>query len=261
MTEKSNLFSRLGFRLTKPEVQKKLPKKISDALIKDNEERIKLYKKDTQETAEMYHSLIPNELVLKMMGANDYLCVQWGSRKVARLLNLCRNILDIEILTEGTELGEKDREHVLYLLVWACWLFPIPLKHHLKMENTNEHFLPIFKKWLIEEHNLISESEFNLVMNAVFLGVSTKPGNPVLDIFHDALRFEEAQFDMTTDEKYMRTKLGKSRTFKIKSQKDSRSNLTPHWMFEFQDLKGITGLVDKEKALKDEEYYEKDGIS
>lgn len=258
---RSNLFARLGFKVEKPVVTKKLSKKVSEELEKDREKLRILYLKDTIETAKMYHDIIPDDFIKEVLKHNDYLCVQWGGRKVARLLNICRNILDVEIITAGTELDEKDREHVLYLLIWMCWLFPIPLKAYLKMDNVEKHYIPIFKKWLIEDFNLLEEDELDLVLNGVFLGYKTKAGNPVLDIFHDALKFEDAQFDMGFNVLEMRTNVGKLKTFKIKTQRDSRANLTPHWLFHFQDHKGVTGLVDKEKSLEDEEYAEKDGIS
>ena len=50
---RSNLFSRLGFKVEKPVVTKKLSKKVSEELERDREKLRILYLKDTIETAKM----------------------------------------------------------------------------------------------------------------------------------------------------------------------------------------------------------------
>jgi hypothetical protein len=259
MMNTDNLFSRLGFRVTKPSVKITVPDDVAIEHAKLSAQRRAKYEHDAIETAEMYFDVLPLPFIIKMMEHNDYLCLQWGGRKVARLVNLCRNTLDIEILTDGRELNEIDRAPVLRLLVLMCWLFPIPLKQHLKMVDVESHYRPLIKDWLIS-YKLVQESEVELVLSGVFEGVMVRK-NAVLDIFHDALRYEESQFGYKLNPGLMRTVLGENDVFRVHAQKNSQSNLAPHWLSHLQDLYGVEGLIDKALAKSDEEYAEQDGIT
>lgn len=264
-----NLLSRLGAVLSKPTVQITSTLSPEQKAVHDESRKqlVEAYASDAIATAKMYAAMMPDGLLQKIMHENNYLCVQWGGRKVARLLNLCRGMLDVEVHRASDD-GEvvarptvEQQEHVLFLLFWMCWLFPIPLKACMMRNNVDEHYRPIFRHWLVNEFAVINDAECDLVLEGVFLGTSTVPGNVVLDIFHDALRFEESQFGMNCPESLMRTELGKNRVFAVQSQRKSASNLTPHWMLHFQSLKGVDGLVSTEASAKDEAYAAQDGIS
>lgn len=264
-----NLLSRLGAVLSKPNVQ--VTSTLSpeqQALHDENKKKlVDAYASDAVLTAKMYHAMMPDGLLQKMMQENNYLCVQWGSRKVARLLNLCRGMLDVEVHRDVEESESANRptveqqDHVLSLLFWMCWLVPIPIKSYMLRDDVDEHYKPIFRSWLVNEFAVLNDAECDLVLEGVFSGTSTVQGNVVLDIFHDALRFEESQFGVNCPDSLMRTELGKNRVFAVQSQRKSASNLTPHWMLHFQELKGIDHLVSKEASAKDEAYAEQDGIS
>ncbi len=256
-----NIFSRIGYYFSKPEVVSSVPDEITQELNKINAQRKALYGKDTVEAAEMYDQMLPTAIIEELMFYHNYMCLQWGSRKVARLTNICRNILDVEIYTEDSAIEEEHREHAFGLLVWMCWLTPIPIKAYLTRPDADEFYKKEFAVLLTEKNKVVDEKELKIILAGVFEGVNSQKGNPILDIFHDALRFEEAQFGLELDDSVMRTTLGQNGVFKIKAQKDSRSNLTPHWMFALQELKSLTGLVDKIRSIKDEEYAEQDGIN
>lgn len=256
----SNLFSLLGFTVEKPEVRVTIPPEIKAKLDRDKEKLIALYGKDAIDTAEMYNEQMPKEVMVRISEFNDFQCVQWGSRKSARLLNLCRNILDIEIFDETRPLSEGDRKHVLFLLMWMCWLVPIPIKNYLLMSNSDEVFREKIKSWMVDEFKVLTEREANLVIEGVFERDEVKKGNPVLDIFHDALKYESAQFGMKVKLDDMRTALGKNEVFRVKAEKDARNNSTPHWLFHLQDLMGLP-IVNKAKAKEDNDYMGDDGIT
>tara|TARA_Y100000310_G_scaffold99483_1_gene97328 strand:- start:48233 stop:49012 length:780 start_codon:yes stop_codon:yes gene_type:complete len=254
-----NLFSRLGFSVEKPQVEVTIP----DAVVKANramdEKRKTVWERDSRDTAQMYHDMLPTDFIKLLQEHNDYMCVQWGGRKVARLCNLSRNILDLEIITEDRPLEEKDRAPVLKLLVLMSWLVPIPVKRHFTQKDVESEYRPLMKSWLCEEYSLVNEAEADLILAGVFENINVGE-NPVLNIFHDALRIEEAQFGNIVTEDFMRTYLGKVTIFRGSSQRNSKANLTPHWLIYLQELKSISGLVDPEQAKKDEEYNEKDAI-
>lgn len=259
MIMSDNLFSRLGFRVGKPVVEVEVPEAVKKANVELSDKRKVRYAQDAIDAAEMYHAMLPEDFIKELMKHNDYLCLQWGGRKVARLINLCRNILDIEILTDGTKLEESDRADVLRLLVLMCWMFPIPLKQHFKMGNVEKKYRDIMISWLAT-YGLVKEFEAELVLKGVFEGVMA-PENPVLNIFHDALRYEEAQFGYKLNFDCMRTELGKNKVFGVHAQKSSQANFSPHWMHHIQDMYGVQGLVDVEKAMSDEDSSREDGIS
>lgn len=258
----SNLLSRLGFGVSKTETRVELPDHIKKELEESNKKREEYVKAESEETAVLYGDMFPTEFIERLCEHNDYNCTQWGARKVARLSNLCRTILDIEIITEkeGRPLKEKDRTVALRYLATMCWLVPIPIKKYFRMKEVDKIYREKMHHWLVHEFSLFSEKEANLILEGVFSRTDLKVGNPILDIFHDALRFEEMQFGIDVHHDFMRTELGKNKVFKVGAKKSARNNLTPHWMIRFQELKGVE-LFDYKKALEDEEYMKNDGIS
>jgi|AntDeeMinimDraft_5_1070356.scaffolds.fasta_scaffold25322_2 hypothetical protein len=258
----SNLLAKLGFTSQKPKVVDDRP---AEKIKADNEtlkKRLDLQSKWAKEAALLYHEMIPDEVIEKLRAHHDYKCHQWGGRRFGRLVNWCSNCLDIEINNEDGAFEEADRKHALTLLVWMSLLFPIPIKGHLKRSNNDAYWRKIFESIFLKGKHQLRHSEFELVMAAVFEGSSSDPGNPLLDIFHDAVRFEETQYIDPVPIHTMRTLLGKNPAFRTKAHKEVRANLSPHWVFELQKLKGMDGeLVDVEKAKRDEEYSTKDAIS
>lgn len=258
----SNLLAKLGFVSQKPKMVDSRPeeKKKEDNVIRDK--RISLQAKWAKESALLYHEIIPTEILESLLEHHDYRCVQWGGRRFARLVNWCSNCLDMEIHNEDGAFQEEDRKHVLSLMVWISLLFPLPIKTHMKIKDSRAHWEGVLRKILLKGKRKLRVEEFDLIMEAVFEGSSTLPGNPILDVFHDAVRFEESQYLTPVPVEQMRTSLGKNSAFRVKAHKEVRANLTPHWLFEFQKLKGLDGkLVDVDKAKKDEDYNSKDAIS
>ncbi len=255
-----NLFSRLGFGVKKASTKVEIPEHLKEEIERDKAALDELAEKDAVETSEMYHRMLPTEFVEELQKHNDYSCTQWGARKVARLLNISRNILDVEIFSEGRVLKEENREDVLRYLMFMCWLVPIPIKKYHTSRDVDVVYKEKMRKWLIEDFSLLTDMEAKLVLEGVFSRTNVKPGNPILDIFHDALRFEEMQFGIEVDPNFMRTPLGKNPVFRARAKKSASNNLTPHWMLYLQELKGLS-LLDREKALEDEEYMGDDGIS
>lgn len=258
----SNLLAKLGFTSQKSKVIDERPneKKIADSEI--TKRRLQLQEQWAKEAALLYHEMIPNEVLSVLIEHHDFSCHQWGGRRFARLVNWCSNCLDIEIHSESGAFDESDRKYVLTLLVWMSILFPIPIKWHLKRKDNDAYWLSIFEGILLKGKHRLRLSEFELVMVGVFEGSSAAPGNPVVDIFHDAIRFEESQYITPVPVSTMRTLLGKNPAFRTKAHKEVRANLSPHWLFEFQKIKGVDGkMVDVEKAIRDEKYSSKDGIS
>jgi hypothetical protein len=253
---------RLGFSIEKPTVEVTLPEGMQQELDEMTEKRHALYRKDTAETAAMYNLWIPTDVFTELCELHNYKCVMWGARKFARLLNLCRNTLDIEISKIDSPIVRSERHDILKILMWMSLLYPIPIKHYRKNPNAQSDLTKVFKEMLLD-HDVLSEAEFDLVMVGVFDGVQTSPGaNVLLDIFHDALRWEDAQFDLPAlHADNMRTDLGKNRVFTIKARKDSRNNLSPFWLAALQDLKGRGDIfVNAEGAEETRIQSESDGI-
>lgn len=256
-----NLLEKLGFRITKPTVKVKVKPEVSEETKRINKQRKDLYEKDARETSSLYNDWIPDEVFNHLCSMHDYKCVMWGSRKFGRLMNISRNIMDMEIYRESPTLEESDRENATRLLMWMSLLFPIPIKvyhlsHTAEMDCKKELI-----SLLSQDSTNLSFAEVSIIIEAVFEGVSTKEGNPLLDIFHDALRFEEAQFGSKADLSIMRTELGKNTVFSVKAQRDSQANRCPDWVVYLQDLKSVNNFVNPIKAKEDEEKAETDGIS
>jgi hypothetical protein len=254
-----SLLEKLGFRISKPEIKYKLPPEISKASQKVNKDRKALYEKDAQETALLYSGWIGKETFDKVVALHDYRCVIWGSRKFARLTNLSRNILDVDIFKDDPVLFEKDRNSVTKILMWMSLLFPVPIKrYHLGHGAEEECKKEILT--LLEGTDLL-EAEVSLVIEGVFLGVSTVKGNPILDIFHDALKYEEVQFGNPCEPKLMRTELGRNDIFLIKAHRDCSANRCPDWVLYLQEHMDVENFVNKTKAQEDSAYDDLDGIS
>jgi hypothetical protein len=256
-----NLLDKLGFKISKPKAVIRIPAKISEKNKAIIERRKALYRKDSLETAEMYASWITDQALFDISTIHNYRCVMWGSRKFARLLNLSRNILDVEILTESSDLEEADRTSILKLLMWLSLITPIPIKRYHLSNNAEAESKILLKDMLMVKNKLFKDAEFNLIMEGVFEGTNTVKGNSVLDIFHDALRFEEAQFGSPCPKEWMRTELGKNEVFRVKAHRDSTANSSPDWLVEFQRIKKIDTFVDASKARENTMSSEDDGIS
>lgn len=273
-----SLLKKLGFVFEKPEkVEAILPEEVRKKIEAMTSARRKVYRKDSIDTAAMYAEWIPNETFNSLCEFHNYLCVMWGSRKVGRLLNLCRNILDVEISTNealmsgdvGEEevapelrLYESDRDNVLKMLMWMCFLYPIPIKHYMKDPNAEENLTKQFDTWLLES-GIVSKSEFGIIIAGVFDGSNTEAReNIILDIFADALRWEEAQFDASKlNPELMRTRLGQNPVFSVKARRDSKNNLSPVWLDILQGLKGREDFVDPLSSEEAEANANNDGIS
>jgi hypothetical protein len=256
-----SFLKKLGFSITKPQVEVTISHEMSEKNKVLQEKRKKLYETDSQDTALMYSSWIKDDVLVDLMTLHKYTCLMWGSRKFARLLNLSRNILDIEILSDTSNICEDDREPILKLLMWLSLLTPIPIKRYHLSNNAEVETKKILRELLIDKHNVFTESEYSLIEEGVFEGINVHVGNPVLDIFHDSLRFEEAQFGPACSIDWMRTQLGNNDVFRIKATRDSEANRSPDWVVYFQQNKGIDNFVDVVKAKKNAAYVPDDGIS
>lgn len=253
-----NLLHKLGFSLGKVDVPTFTPSKESQATI---DRRKKLYAKDAKETAELYHGWIPDAAFAQLCEWHDYTSVHWGSRKVARLLNNCRNILDIEILKEDAQVYRKDEPDMLRTLMWMCFLAPIPLAHYHKMKDAEGHWRKKFTDFFVKEQGVLDEDELGLINQAVFNGLEHKQGdNLLIDVFHDAMRLEEAQFHTPVPEEFMRTQLGKNTVFAVSAHSRSRKNLAPTWALHLQELKGRDDFMDAVTAEEVARHEKVDGI-
>jgi hypothetical protein len=254
------IFEKLGFKVKKTTFEKVMDPEVAAKLDAMRARRQTLYRKDSMETAALYADWLPTTLFDTLLAVHDYQCVMWGSRKFGRLLNLCRNILDIEVHKENAVLTKDDNESVLKLLFWICLLYPIPIKHYLKCKDVEGKWRPQFEQWL-SSAGVLTEDEISLVMHGVFEGVDADAGNPVLDIFHDALRIEEIQFDIQPCPKeWMRTELGANPVFLVKARKDSLGNVSPAWLELLQVHKKSEAFVDVILAKERREVMEDDGI-
>jgi hypothetical protein len=265
----SSIWEKMGAVFEKPQaVRKELSPEAKEELRLYHEKLGSFHSKINKQLSKEYSEIIPKPLLLRAMEHNNYDCGQWGSRKFGRLVNICRNLLDIEIHSEEGYLFEgsknkkiKEEKMILRLLVISALLFPIPLKKQMLDMDADEKYKVIFKDWLVSEFNLVNENEYNIVEAIIFEGVNNNPGNVIIDIFHDALRFEEAQFQFKVNPKQMRTVLGKSDSYRAKVIKESERNLSPGWLVNFQEKYDLDCFVDASKANEDNSAMGDDGIS
>lgn len=236
----TGFLSKLGFSFHKVNSNKKANKEKEALEIEDPEllaikqKRKSLYENDAIEVATTYASWIKPETLKTLCDKHNFMHPHWGSRKIGRLINICRNTLDVSILEGESSLFEKDRFPVLKLLFWMSILYPITIMWTLKVDNIKTHFEEEFSQ-ILKDEGLI-EQEVELVLHAVFNNTLTEAGNAVLDIWHDALKLEEMQFKFAYIPEAMRTSLGKNAVFAAKAKRDCLSNLSPHWLITFQTL-------------------------
>lgn len=273
-----SLLEKLGFVFEKPEkIEGVLPDDVKEKIESMTRERRQLYRRDSVDTAEMYEEWLPTKTFNTLCDFHNYSCVMWGSRKVGRMLNLCRNILDVEISTNEAMLSgdiesddtpphmrlyESDRGVALKLLMWMSFLYPIPIKHFIKDPDAEENLTRKFKEWLFDE-KIVNNDEFNIIIAGVFDGIETEPNeNIILDIFSDALFWETSQFESAKlNPELMRTNLGKNPVFGVKAVRDSKNNLSPVWLDILQGLKGREDFVDPVSSEEAKANNERDGIS
>lgn len=263
----ATVWRKLGAYFQKPVAQRKeLDPKTKKELEEYNEKLSEYHLKVRQKNTALYTSLVPKELLLLLMEHNDYKCTQWGSRKFARLVNLARNIIDVEIHSQegyvfNKKTVKKEEQFIIKMTLLMALFFPLPLKKALSDPKADEKYKVLFRTWLVDDFGILDCEEFEIFEAGVFNGVKNEPGNVVLDIFHDALRFEESQFGYTVNPNIMRTVLGKSVVFTAKAKKESERNLTPGWVLNFQAAYNIDSFVDEEKSLADNEAMYEDGIT
>jgi hypothetical protein len=255
-----NLFSRLGFNISKPEIVREVEPKIEAQLARAEKDRKALGVRENEQLSERIAEIVPLPLLQELMKHNDYLCVQWGSRKVGRMVNACRSILDHEIHTEGSKIKPENERSVTKLLVLMCILTPVPIKHYMLRESVEEEFRLLFSNWLDADGVNVNADEKKFVIDAVFSGIKC-PENPILNIFHDALRIEEAHFGFNVKSEYLRTSLCQNLVYLKYAQKSSANNVTPGWLEKYQELMSVDNFVDVSKAKEDDTYNKGDIIS
>ena len=258
----NNLFTRLGWALKKP-VEEEQPE-VED---KEGDFRRSVNDQLSFKTAEMYKTAMPKEFLEELMGKYNYKTLFFGARKVARLCDICRSILDIEINEGMSEFNDseplikkEDQNDVLRLLFYMCWLIPIVIREYTLSNKAKEKLEPLFKKWLAEDYSLVKAVELDLVLDGVFEGINCSD-NVVLNIFHDALRIEDSYGNSRIDLSSMRTTLGKNQVFAKHSRLRADKNITPTWIVYFSDLMGTEKLIDVNKKEEDDAYASDDGIS
>jgi hypothetical protein len=255
-----NLFSRLGFNIEKPEIVKEVDKKIEERLARAEKDRKILGVRENEQLSERITEIVSSPLLQELMKHNDYLCVQWGSRKVGRMVNACRSILDHEIHTEDSKIKPENERSVTKLLVLMCFLTPVPIKHYMLRDGVEDEFRILFSVWLDADGVNVNADEKNFIIDAVFSGIKC-PENPILDIYHDVLRIEEAQFGFNVKSEYLRTSLCQNLVYLKYAQKSSANNVTPGWLGKYQELMSIDNFVDVSKAKEDDTYNEGDILS
>lgn len=259
-----SLLSKLGFSIGKV-------KDISHSATKDNADvedpalkALKLkrqarYDKDTEETATLYASWLPVGMLTKLCDMHNFMHIHWGSRKTGRLMNICRNILDIEMSKENNTITREQTNDVLKLFLWCSLLYPITILWGLRVESIDDHFRSTFEGYLKEAG--VTKDERNLILHAVFNPKNTTPGNVVLDVWHDAVRFEDSQFDYPYIQEHMRTDLGKNKVFYSKVKRDSSSNLSPHWLMLLQEIQGETRFTNEDVTFTADKTSQLDSIT
>lgn len=257
-----SFLSKLGFKLNK--VMKgnaELPEEeiVDPALVKMKQERQARYDKDTEDTASLYSKWIPADVFKQICDGHNFLHAHWGSRKVGRLTNLCRNILDVECSREGSDVFAKDFHPILRMLLWCSLLYPTTVMWALRVENVEHHFKEKFANYLSAAG--FNGDEQKIMLHAIFTETRTEPGNIVLDVWHDALRFEEMQFGYIYSPDVMRTSLGKNKVFSAKAKRDGSANLSPHWLMLLQEHLGETRFTNEKITFTSDETGKKDSIS
>lgn len=242
--------SRLGFKLNKvtkaaPDLEQQHELIEDEALKEAKAKRAALYLSDAQEVAKQYATWIKPETLKKLCDNHDFLQVQWGGRKSARLINLCRNILDIVTINNAQRqqsgiIEQHDKDNVLKLLFWAALLYPMTVMWSLKVENVENRFTDRFTQWMKESK--LYDEEISLILHMVFHTSESTNENLVVNIFHDALKLEEMQFNFAHVPEIMRTELGKNRVFAAKVKRDCQANLMPSWLKFFQEHLNETRL-------------------
>jgi hypothetical protein len=255
----SNLFSRLGFSFQKPEVFSTLSEEEKARRAKDEEARKLLGEKENAKLANYVSLIIDKPLIDKMMVHCDFLCLQLGSRKVGRLINHMRAILDHCVHDPEHKITQDSQKSIEKIIVMLAFLTPIPVKHYMKRDGVEGEFRDHFKNWL-SESEAFNEEETQFIIDAVFVGVNVE-SHPVLDIYHDALRIEESMYGSSCDPDLFRTSLCRNKAFMKYAGRLSESNTAPGWLFYYQENVGVEGFVDIEKAKDDDLYTEEDGIS
>lgn len=265
----AGILERLGFSLSRIS-HKPFPDKNSDPhaqdlptedpeIIQMRERRKKLYAQDTQAVGKAYARWVPDGLLGEMCDRHNFMHVHWGSRKVGRLTNLCRNILDVEMLQEHAGITRDDFEPMVKLFFWSSMLYPMTVMWALKVEDVDSHFRKLFTDWLSRAG--LSKDETQLILHAVFLGHQTVPGNIVLDVWHDALKLEEMQFGFGYLPETMRTTLGKNQVFATKAKRDCSANLSPHWLLVMQSELNETRFSHADIAGASDQLQAEDSIS
>jgi len=193
-----NLFTRMGWSLKKPLIDNQKGDTTKEVVDEGLEFRLSTNDKLSLNTAKMYSTAMTKDFFDTLISEYNYKDIIFGSRKVARLCDLCRSILDIEMQEGLSEFNDKepnfkksDHNDVLRLLFYMCWLFPIPLRKHTQMKDVRSAYSEKFKQWLVFDYELVKELEVELILEGVFKGINS-PDNPILDIFHDALRIEDS---------------------------------------------------------------------
>lgn len=260
----AGLLSRLGFSLSKvlkndPEKPDEEAEDSSPEILAMKEKRKDLYSRDALSVAEEYATYITPSLLKSLCDQHDFMHPHWGSRKVGRLVNLCRNILDIVILGNESVLTQSDMKPVLKLLFWCSILYPMTVIWVLKVEDVEKHFSSTFDAFLKEAN--LSTDERSLILHAVFNDTRTSDENIVMNIWHDALKLEEMQFGYAYMPELMRTSLGKNSVFSAKAKRDCLSNLSPHWLLHFQELLGETRFSSSEVAMNQDKHHDDDAIT
>lgn len=226
-----------------------------DTRTPEQKELDELKKKGSEDVASVVGGMLPRELWADVAEMIDMTCPQMGGAKIARLYDICASLLDDALSnlrfesterfksnfseesrygygenTDWSQLDNADRYKVLKLFLLMAILVPIQIKRSMQVKDVEVELWAPILDLIVNKHKVVTEVEADLVLVGVFYPLRVKPGNPILDIFHDALQLETSQYDKSVDKVFLRTPLAKESSFFAYVVRRSRANICPGWI-------------------------------
>lgn len=274
---KGNFLQRMGFYINKVSGGIAEPAEEDAAPLEKTPEQLELeafQQKGSEQVMSIVREMLPKTFWEDLIQHNDMTCIQWGGPKVARLYDLSVAMLDDAMRnlrfeqtdrfkvsfgeeevygaggkTDWSQLKGANFHKVAKIFLLMSLLAPLPIKQSLKMKDVESILWPQLLDMIVNKHKLVSEVEADLILAGVFYSMRMKPGNPLLDIFHDALQLETSQYDKLVDKSILRTPLAQESSYLAFAVRRSRANICPGWIVKLAEEWGLP-LLDETMAKR-----------
>lgn len=237
-----SLLSKFNAVFSQAKVEDDYISKNDEGLNEFNAKRMEISKRYTLEFAEHVAGVLCVEDFHKLSEYHDYRDVRFGARRVARVINYARGILDYEVNHPEPGLDKAQFNWAHDILVLSAFFHVLPSVFSLKYDNHKEKAKEVISE-VLKDYDWLSENDVKLIVDVSLSAHEIPAGEHiVVDVMNDALVLDDQYFVGSIASQNLRCRASKQEAYQQWSKKVSVRNLSPNWLIYLQDIWGTDKL-------------------